>query len=241
MKSRFQAPLRRGLAAAAGFLALGLLPSVANAAPMFVYNGAQLTGITGLTVSGTAYNVSFVEGNCERLRTDCLANDPRMGNSLIDQSTAEASQDALLNAFQTTAGFRVDTVLTGCAFVGNCRLTTAYQTNISSTAGAVVVPPGTVETTLMEFAHFNLGFNGIFLTYGFSTANTTATLSAAQPYDSALDNRSVYALWEAVTPVGGGTPTPGSVPEPGSLALAGLALGGLAWVRRRTAQGPAAA
>ena len=241
---------RARLAAWACVPLMGLLPLAATAAPAFSFTGSQITGITGLAVAGTIYNVSFVDSQCDRLRSVCATNDPLLGNSPITQATALASQNALFDLFDRS--FRLDptTSIFGCEFAGDCRLVTATQTNISSTAGGVLGGPSVPATTLMEFAHFDIrySFIGGFTTYDVSTGNDTATVTNLSDYNTAVDGRSVYALWEAVTPGaggppagGGGTPTPGSVPEPGSLALAGLALGGLAWVRRRTARGPAAA
>ena len=248
---------RARLAAWACVPLMALLPLAATAAPAFSLTGSQITGITGLAVAGTIYNVSFVDSQCDRLRSVCASNDPLLGNSPITQATAEASQNALFNFFFRS--FRLDptTTILGCEFAGDCRLVTATQTDISSTAGAVFVDPTVPATTLMQFAHFDIRYNflGGFTNYDLSTGNATATVTGSSDYNTGVDGRSVYAVWTAVTPgdggppaggggttpPGGGTPTPGSVPEPGSLALAGLALGGLAWVRRRTARGPAAA
>jgi len=86
--------MRRILAALVGVAAM-MLASPAAAATLVTNGSSQLTGVNGLAVGGTTYNVSFTDGTCAGLFSGCDA----VGDfTFQSQADAQAAAAALLAA-----------------------------------------------------------------------------------------------------------------------------------------------
>jgi PEP-CTERM motif len=56
--------VRNAIGASALCLGLAAVPQVASATPLLVYSGSTLTGVNGVLVGSTLYNVTFADGTC---------------------------------------------------------------------------------------------------------------------------------------------------------------------------------
>lgn len=70
-------------------------------ASSLVFDGTTLTGVTGLDVGGTFYDVTFVEGACDLLFAHCGASQAEFDFTNVADATAAGA--ALLSAIGTVA------------------------------------------------------------------------------------------------------------------------------------------
>jgi hypothetical protein len=177
-----------------------------HAAPVLTASGA-----TGVDVGGSLYDVSFVDGSCATLFTNC-GGDPDAGSvdfAFTTEEGATLASSALLNLFNATGneGFTANpAMINGCEFFDFCGSVTPFTANISTNLLQLVAfrnfddspdtPTDFVSSTFLAFPDDD--------TSGFPGAN--------------------YAVW---------TPVP-QVPVPASLPLLAAGLAGLAAFARRT-------
>jgi hypothetical protein len=193
-----------GLAAS---IALSLTP-LAQAATLVVDGAGHLTGATGVTIGGSTYDVSFVEGTCPDLCGGCTSSSDFTFQTLAD---ATAASQALL-----------DQVLINDAipFDGAYYLTFGCSLNESDYC-AVITPfglslDGRFNVLLVDgVAAFNKQGPGDF------TASFGAT---AGTFDS---GGSTQFTWARYTLAGG-------VPEPASWAMMLLGFGAIGMAFRRS-------
>ena len=103
---------------------LGVLSSASWATPIFQIDGTgKLTGATGVNVSGTLYDVQFVEGKCNDLFTGCDQPSDFVFTTL---AAADLASTALLN--DVFVGFYdLDPTKTrGCSSSALCNAYTPY-------------------------------------------------------------------------------------------------------------------
>jgi hypothetical protein len=108
---------------------LGLASSAA--ASTLVFNGTTLTGVEGLLVGGSLYDVEFVDGTCVNIFTDCDAPDDF---DFTTSPTAQAAVEALIGAIGTVAPEDVF----GCAELRFCVAYVPWEFN-ATTPGYVRV------------------------------------------------------------------------------------------------------
>jgi hypothetical protein len=103
---------------------LGVLSSASWATPIFQIDGTgKLTGATGVNVSGTLYDVQFVEGKCNDLFTGCDQPSDFVFTTL---AAADLASTALLN--DVFVGFYDSdpTKTRGCSSSALCNTYTPY-------------------------------------------------------------------------------------------------------------------
>jgi len=103
---------------------LGVLSSASWATPIFQIDGTgKLTGATGVNVSGTLYDVQFVEGKCNDLFTGCDQPSDFVFTTL---ASADLASTALLN--DVFVGFYDSdpTKTRGCSSSALCNAYTPY-------------------------------------------------------------------------------------------------------------------
>jgi PEP-CTERM motif len=109
------------LAAAATAITLASLP--AQASPVLQGNSTTLTGIQGLVVDGTAYDVTFVDGTCSGIYGACDA-------AHFDFQDSAVAKDAAISILAAIAGGYFDTNVgtVGCSSIIDCEMLVPYGT-----------------------------------------------------------------------------------------------------------------
>ena len=142
-------------------LTLTALPSATPAsAQSFTTNGSgQYTGVTGLNVGGTSYDVTFVDGSCNALFSNCTTFD-------LDIDGAGLAADALLAAIESNADLNSNPQKTfGCSLSTSCTIFIPFEFFGSADAFSVTnwasspdsdspdIPPlGATDTTNDRFS-----------------------------------------------------------------------------------------
>ena len=115
--------------------ALALSLSTSAAAATLITDGfGRLTGVTGLDVGGTLYDVNFVEGTCAGIFSGCNSTSDFAFNSL---ASAALAGGALLDQVFTPSNpiYDMPEATAGCdLFVANCFMLIPYATDGNSVA-----------------------------------------------------------------------------------------------------------
>ena len=107
-----------------GLVAVGLLagPISAGAVTQIINGSGILTGATGVNVSGSLYNVDFLDGTCIGLFTGCNEVSDFV---FQDFNSANAASDALATVF--TGVFDTSPAMTrGCTDTSRCNVATPF-------------------------------------------------------------------------------------------------------------------
>lgn len=105
-----------------------LFSQLTYSATLIIDYSGQLIGANGIDISGTLYNVEFLDGTCAQIYNGCDTNNDFIFNS----NQAELASQALLSQVflnSTTANFDSDTTLiNGCESTEECLIYTAFGT-----------------------------------------------------------------------------------------------------------------
>ena len=192
-------------------LATALLFAViatAGHAATYTFNGSgQLTGATGVDVSGTLYDVTFEEGSCAAVFSGC--DEVSDDLDFDTKAAAEAAANSIgLQIFEKGDLYDTDPETTfGCTFLLSCEFQIPYAVG----GGVAEAPLGAI------FRNVNDGFaDGI----PFSEASLIDTAS-----EPVFASRTVWAKFTQAAPA----PVP--LPAPVLLLMGGLV--GLGALRRK--------
>lgn len=191
--------------------ALGAASVAAHSAALVVDSvTGKLLGATGVLVANTLYDVNFVDGTCVALFNGC---NEKSDFVFTDTNWTLSASDALLDQvlIDTAQGaFDSDPTLTmGCGYAEYCTILTPYYGSPS------YMMAGHANNVSAERVD-----HGIY-----------DTISPGAGYTPTADmGTSIYNTW-AMWKLAGSDPQ--TVPEPAMPALVALALGALAWQRRR--------
>jgi PEP-CTERM motif len=187
----------------------------------------RLLGATGVNVSGTLYNVDFLDGHCATLFSGCDSESDFIFTTVT--SAAAASQALLDQVFLDTAqgNFDTDPTLTNGigAFNFSARIHTPYD----------LAPLSTIQPSFFSARAVNVNmrdtdplaaFAGDFVEIAGGPRGGLIG-STHDLFDTAILGGTVYAVWNYAFPV------TSTVPEPGSLALVALAATALVATRRK--------
>ena len=97
-----------------------------------VYDGTTLTGVTGLDVAGTLYDMTFVEGTCASLFSGC--DDAAADFDFTNPTDASAAATALLSAF----GAIEPANMAGCGYELQCLVFIPYSLGDGVVSVAVI-------------------------------------------------------------------------------------------------------
>src|SRR6476661_566071 len=196
--------MRRILAA---FLVIVAMLGAAPAMAALTSNGSgQLTGVTGLTVNGSTYDVTFMDGTCAGLFSGC---DSVSDFTFQTQANAQAAGTALLAAIVGSSFDTAPGTTFGCIGGDTCAMLIPYGFN--------GISPGTGNFDADAATNFAASNNaGIFLSASPTTFDT---------------GTSIQRVWALFSPAVGGVPEPGSW----AMMLLGFGAIGFAMRRRRIA------
>jgi hypothetical protein len=178
----------------------------ASASPtLLVDSNGILVGVKNLDVSGTLYDVAIGDGSCNSLFNGCSSG----AFAFQTVGTARSASDALFNSLLTAEFYNMPSRTSGCTSTIDCFIAIPYE--VSTGSG------GFQATAACIFAP------------GIGNGSGGCGVSARADFDSSESslsgNRVTFGRFQLAAPT--------DIPEPSSLALFGLAMGGLAFNRRR--------
>ena len=183
-----------------------VIATAGHAATYTTDGSLQLTGATGVDVSGTLYDVTFEEGSCAEVFSGCdNVSDDFDFDTL---AAAEAAADSIgLQIFEKGDLYDTDPEKTfGCTFLSSCD----FQIPYDLIGGVAEAPVGVI------FRNVNDGFSD---TISSNAASLTDTVNGPLP------ERRVWAKFTLAAPA----PVP--LPAPVLLLMGGLV--GLGALRRK--------
>ena len=165
----------RRIFAILGGIAAMLIAAPAAAATPTVNGSGQLTGATGVTVSGSTYTVTFTDGTCAGLFSGC---DAVSDFTFQTQAAAQAAAAALLAQ-----------VIVG----------TSFDTAPGTTFGCI---GGEACSMLIPFGFTGTDFNSVATLNGVAVNSSAIFLNASPTtFDTGTSNARVWALFSlAVVP-----------------------------------------
>jgi hypothetical protein len=191
-------------------IALGVAAASPAAGATLLVSGGQLTGATGVSVGGTAYDVSFADGSCSGLYGGCdsasdftfttVGDAQAAAQALLDQVLIDGGAGQFDTAYDLTFGCAANSVLT-------CAVLIPY-----ATGGGVASVAQALNTA------------------GADSSNVTA--SPAIAFDTSSAPNYVYALFR---PSAAAVPEPASW----AMMLLGFGAIGLTVRRRKATLQPA--
>jgi hypothetical protein len=143
---------------------------LASATPILQVDGTGiLTGVDGLSVDGTSYDVTFAKGSCASVYAAC------MGFTFTDFTTAQDATDAFANVISPSSYATNLTQIQGCVANanGSCEFLTPYQ---SFSFG---ISPNQTQMALVTVADFfndgsvNTSLNGAVFASQIFSASTS--------------------------------------------------------------------
>jgi hypothetical protein len=188
------------------------LASVATHAALITDTSGRLLGATEVMVSGTAYDVQFLDGTCIALFAGCddvsdfafhtLTDAAQAGQALVDQVFLNGP----LGAFDDQPW-----MTSGCTYTGGCAVFTPFSLIYS--VSATPPPPYPVVGAVQAWN----SREEIYDAYDTNSHSTLWRDTNERDWDSG-----VYAVWTRSI----------NVPEPGTLSLLAIALIGLTMRKR---------
>lgn len=177
-----------------------------SAAPTLLVDGnGILTGVKNLDVSGVLYDIAIGDGSCNSLFNGCS----NAAFSFQTVETARTAADALFNSLLIAEFYYTPSRISGCISTIDCFIAIPYE--VSAGSG------GFEATAACIFAP------GIGIGSGGCGVSARADFDSSE--SSLSGNRVTFGRFQLTAPT--------DVPEPNSLVLFGLAMGGLAFNRRR--------
>jgi hypothetical protein len=185
-------------------LTLVALCGVAGAAPVLVGTSTHPTGVNGLVVDGTTYNLTFSSGSYNATYLSA----PTFEGNLAGASDAAAALKEFLN-------------LSGVnGLLGSDCSTTSFGCRLIIPSGTLLIPP------IPEFMYGYL----IDFQQGFSAWGPPSQFSGGSPADPLGCNHQGGPSCQEFVVFTAADSTP--VPEPFTLGLVGLGLAGVVFTRR---------
>lgn len=192
------------------------------AAPQLITGSTGLLGADGINVSGTLYNVRFVEGTCSSVFSGCK-------DFAFDGAGTQKALQALIDqVYVQNYGYDLyPTATNGCGVfellgMSNCGIISPYSRSDDSDDSLVLAKQ--FLNTQGEGGNFVLDKT---IYSGFDTSN-----DGSGPVNGSGKEYFVYAKWERAQTQQPG-PQPQPLPEPSSYALFAAAFMGLMAARRR--------
>ena len=192
--------------------AAGAFASAAHASAipvLLVDSSGVLTGANNVDVGGTLYNITFADGSCNSLFSNCSASSFAFTTSRAANMAARALLDQVFvegpaGNFDTA----IDKIL-GCASAAYC---------------STYIPYARLEPLFFAFAR----------PVNFVEEDGNLVITGYTPFETDTTEASNlnYSIFQP------GTPAASDVPEPGAGALIALAMVGLACARRPMPQAP---
>lgn len=207
-----QSLVSRALRALMVAVPAGLIATAAPAATLTLDAAGRLLGATGVMVSGSLYDVSFVDGSCAELYSGC---DAPADFSFHTIAQARAASEALVNqVFNAATPTDLDPTLTrGCEASGYFYLGERLASCYALTPfGFAIGGDPTAHVALNDSRDF-MDLPG--------SPDTQLVLGATMDSSgtSSFGRSNTYAVWSAA-----GTGVPSPAPAPASLLLAALGL-----------------
>ena len=170
-------------------LSLGL--SQVSAAVVLNVQGGVLMGATGVSVMGNDYDVSFTDGSCSSLFSNCTSF------ALTSQTMADAAAQALLDqVFIDSVLGQFDSVtslIAGCTATNVCEVLSAFTSNSSNFVGSRAKNlSGTGTDSITGFLQGKNYDTGLFVYQTFAV--WTPSASVPEPGTLALAGIAVLLL-----------------------------------------------
>jgi PEP-CTERM motif len=226
----FHRRLLRATFAAGVALALGVFN--AQAAPTLIVEGGVLLGADDVVVGGVSYDVRFIDGSCASLYDGCNSMSDFAFDTKRDAraATAVLLRDVLVDG--PLGRFDSDPSLVEGCDARRCSIFTPYRIDRSrASLSTGLNASGRDRTTTGRIAvsrDTTTNARGTFAVWSLSTDAGPSPEPSTQRFVAPQLEVLPPPVLNAINPA-----APGQVPEPGVLALLGLAVPLLGWVRRR--------